>query len=112
MTDHGSYLAISGVNRFRYEDVFTDPVNLRELSALLRESPGRLRILLAELRERFGLGSDENAEFDEIDPDDVSALFFRISEIGGTAYPVTGEWSSTFEAEVLKDRSRSIYREK
>lgn len=112
MTDYGSYLAISGVNRFRFEDVFTDLFDFRELSALLRESPDRLRVLLAELRERFGLGSAENAEFDEIDPDDVSALFFRISEVGGTAYPVTGDWSSTFQAEVLKDRSRSIYREK
>jgi hypothetical protein len=32
-----------------------------------------------------------------------------ISELGGTAYAITGEWEAHFEAAVSRDRNRSHY---
>ena len=75
--DHGDFLAISGATQFRFSDVFTDPLDVSQLTG--------------------------------IDPGDMPRSLYRLSELGGTAYPIQDVWSGTFRAEVFNDANRSIY---
>ena len=54
--DHGDFLAISGATQFRFSDVFTDPLDVSQLTG--------------------------------IDPGDMPRSLYRLSELGGTAYPI------------------------
>lgn len=106
----GDMLTINGTARFRFEDRFTDPVDLREFSAWLRERPDRLWRILQSAGALVGIGGGpQGAEF-RIDEDDVSSIFMAISELGGAAYPIIGEWEAGFYAEVFRDQAQSLYR--
>ena len=102
-------LNIDGAAQFAFQDVFTDPVDMRSISAWIRERPDKLWRLLQRFSEIGGLGDGpQGAELD-INPDDVDAMFFAISEIGGTAYKLMGEWTADFRASVLIRNEKSQY---
>ena len=103
MTDNGDMLRIDGTAYFEFEDHFTDPMDLRT-------RPDRFRRLMRELARRMGMGNGPEGPELQIDEDDVSALFMALSEVGGTAYPITDTWEAGFHAEVFKDPTRSQYR--
>jgi hypothetical protein len=94
---------------FYFLDRFTDPVDLREFSAFLRESPDRLWRLLQHVGAFVGIGEGPQGPKLKIDEDDVSRIFMFVSDLGGTAYPITGEWKAGFLAQVFKDRAKSNY---
>ena len=77
---HRGYLEVDGSINFRFRDVFTDPFGIRE----------RVN--------------------DTSDPDDVSAFWRRLTDGGGTAYDITGQWRTRFRAEVALEREVSEYR--
>ena len=102
-------LNIEGVANFKFKDIFTDAVDMRSMSAWIREQPDRIRRLLQRFGEIYGIGDSPQGDEIEIDEDAVSAVFFAISELGGTAYRITGEWEANFKAAVLIDRDKSQY---
>lgn len=108
-TVSGDMVYIEGMARFRFEDRFTDPVDLREFAAWLRERPDRLWRLLQTVGDLVGIGSGPQDAPLEIDENDVSSIFMAVSELGGTAYAITGEWEAHFQATVSQDRNRSQY---
>lgn len=109
VTDIGKTLRVEGTIRFEFEDAFTDPVDLRQFSAFLRENSRRARRLLQSLGAAIGVVDRPRDAGQEIDEDDVSAVFFALSELGGTAYPVIGAWTTLFRAEIFKNDARSRY---
>lgn len=109
VTEIGDMLRIDGTARFWFEDRFTDPVDLREFSAWLRERPDRLRRLIQSAGALVGIGDGPEGPELQIDEDDVSSIFMTISELSGTAYPITGEWEAEFHAAAFRDRNRSHY---
>ncbi|MEY3307055.1 MAG: hypothetical protein RLZZ413_1093, partial [Pseudomonadota bacterium] len=108
-TDIGDMLRIEGTARFSFLDRFTDPVDLRAFSALLRESPDRLWRLLQHVGAFVGIGEGPQGPELAIDEDDVSWIFMFVSELGGTAYPITGDRKAGFLAQVFKDGAKSFY---
>lgn len=111
VTGIGDMLRIDGTARFWFEDRFTDPADLREFSAWLRERPDRLRRLIQSAGALVGIGDGPQASGLQIDEDDVSSILMTISELGGTAYAVTGTWEAEFHAAAFRDRRRSHYRD-
>jgi hypothetical protein len=109
VTEIGDMLRIEGTASFYFLDRFTDPVDLRAFSAFLRESPDRLWRLLQHVGAFVGIGEGPQGPKLKIDEDDVSWIFMFVSELGGTAYPITGEWKAGFLAQVFKDRAKSNY---
>lgn len=108
-TVSGDMVYIEGMARFRFEDRFTDPIDLREFAAWLGERPDRLLRLLQTVGDLVGIGSGPQGAPLEIDENDASSIFMAVSELGGTAYTITGEWEAHFHASVSKDRNRSQY---
>lgn len=92
---------------FRLKDYFTDPVDLREFSAWLRERPDRFWRLLQTVGDLVGIGGGPQGAPLEIDENDVSSIFMAVSEMGGTSYIITGEWEAHFRAAVHRERNRS-----
>jgi hypothetical protein len=109
VTEIGDMLRIEGTASFYFLDRFTDPVDLREFSAFLRESPDRLWRLLQHVGAFVGIGEGPQGPKLKIDEDDVSRIFMFVSDLGGTAYPITGEWKAGFLTQVFKDRAKSNY---
>lgn len=58
---------------------------------------------------RFSDDFTDPASIRELTGDDLQSGVFAATEIFGTAYKLSDTWSSTFEANVLIDRSKSIY---
>ncbi len=108
-TASGDMVNIEGMARFGFEDRFTDPVDLREFSSWLRERPDRPWRLLQNVGALAGIGSGPQSAPLQVDENDVSSIFMAISELGGTAYTITGEWEAHFQAAVFQDRNRSHY---
>jgi hypothetical protein len=110
VTDHGDYLVIRGELEFFFSDILTDPTNARDAVAWLRERSGEAREFLGRLAVWAGLSEGEVQRARDIAPDDVPDWFFRLSEIGGKAYPIYGAWRSEFAAEILRNEDLSEYR--
>lgn len=104
-------LSISGEAVYEFSDRFTDSLDLREFWAGLREQPDRIRRIAQAAGANRGLGTPPIGRAFDADPDNVSNLFHAISEVGGTAYPITGRWRSAMVASVFKDPSKSRYRQ-
>jgi hypothetical protein len=102
VTDHVAFLTIRGEIQFRFTDMFTDPTDIRDLLAAIREAPSATRELLNDLAELAGIGDDEAYQAIDVLPDDVPEWFLRLREVGGIAYPISGVWRSEFTAEVVK----------
>jgi hypothetical protein len=102
VTRQGAFLAIRGEIRFKFTDVFTGPTDLRDLLAAVRQAPSDTREFLNDLAALVGIGDDEAYHAVDVDPDDVPDWFFRLTEVRGTAYAISGEWRSEFIAEVVK----------
>ncbi|MCE2748087.1 MAG: hypothetical protein LW715_04695 [Rhodobacter sp.] len=107
VTEIGDMLRIEGTASFSFLDRFTDPVDLRAFSASLRESPDRLWRLLQHVGAFAGIGEGPQGPELEIDEDDVSRIFMFVSELGGTACPITGDWKAGFLAQVFKNQAKS-----
>lgn len=105
----GDMVQIEGVARFRFKDYSTDPVDLREFSAWLRERPDRFWRLLQTVGDLVGIGGGPQGAPLEIDENDVSSILMAVSELGGTSYTITGEWEAHFRAAVHRERNRSRY---
>jgi len=80
VTGRRDYLEVEGSINFRFRDVFTDPLGIRE----------RVN--------------------DTSNPDAVSDFWRQLTDGGGTDYNITGQWQTRFRAEVALDREVSIYR--
>lgn len=106
----GPMLSISGEAVYEFSDRFTDPLDLREFWAWLREQPDRIKRIAQATGANLGLGNPSIGRAFDADHDNVSNLFHAISEMGGTAYPITGRWRSAMVASVFKDPSKSRYR--
>ena len=70
--------------------------------------PGRWRLLQAA-GSGVGTGGAPSGKPLKFDADDVSDLFFAISELRGKDYNVTGRWASNMQAIVFKDKTLSRY---
>ena len=79
-TTRCGYLEVEGSINFRFRDVFTDPLGIRE----------RVN--------------------DTSDPDAVSPAWRRLTDIGGTLYNITDQWRTRFRAEAALAREVSNYR--
>lgn len=112
VTKHERIIAIEGTIEYTFQDVFTDPLDLREGTAYARRGLLQVYRVLRQLVVRLGVEEGPLLDLEEVDPDDVRRLFLIISEVGGTAYAVTGTWRSTFYAEVLRDGNSSLYRKR
>ncbi len=106
---NGSMLKISGRTTYRFSDAFTDPIDLREFSAWLRERPDRARRLIQSVGALVGLSDGPQGNPLHLNPDEVSRLFGIISDLFGSRYEVQGHWESEFEASVFADRKLSRY---
>lgn len=102
-------LNIAGVAQFEFRDVFTDPANMRSISAWIRERPDKLLRLSQRFFEIFGFGNGPQDEELDINPDDVGTMFFAISELRGTPYNIVGNWKADFRASVLIENEKSQY---
>ncbi|MGC6471407.1 MAG: phage minor head protein [Parvibaculales bacterium] len=107
--ENNGLLTISGKTDYHFVDRFSDPSNTREFVAWIRESPRHIRRLIETVANYFGLREGELSPSIKIDPDDVDKWFFLLTEIGGTAYDITGSWTSDLRAVILKDSRRSRY---
>ena len=108
--NHGPMLIIHGETEYEFSDRFTDPIDLREFWAWLRESPDRLKRFVQSIGATVGLNNPPTGTPLDIDPDAVSSLFLAISDVGGTAYPIVGQWRSTMIATVFKNSTNSRYK--
>ena len=54
-----------------------------------------------------GIGEGPQGPEFEIDEDGVSRIFMFVSELGGTACPITGDWKAGFLAQVFKNQAKS-----
>jgi len=70
---HGM-LTIAGKSSFEFSDIFTDPLDIRELTG-----------------------------------DEIPDWAFNLTELRGTAYPITGTWQSDLRAKVFADENMSAY---
>lgn len=102
-------LNIEGAAQFTFQDVFTDPADMRSIVAWIRERPDKLLRLSQRFFQIFGFGNGPQGEELDIDQDDVEAIFFAISELGGTAYNIVGDWKADFRASVLIESGTSQY---
>lgn len=107
--DEAGLLTISGKTKYRFSDRFTDPTDVRGMVRWIRESPNRIRRLFQLVGNLLGVREGELSPEIEIDQDDVYKLFFLLTELGGTAYDITGSWISDMQAVIFKDESRSRY---
>ena len=92
---------IKGISNIKFEDRFTDPIDLRDISAATREGILQLWRLVERTAVYFNFMDASNLQPIDIDKDDVSTLFFLLSEIGGTGYTITGNWKSHLEANII-----------
>lgn len=93
-------LIVQGETEYEFSDAFTDPINLREFRAWLLERPDRVERFIRTIGARIGIGSVAQGEPLELNPDNVSDLLIAITDIGGTAYRITGRWKSTLKAHI------------
>jgi hypothetical protein len=103
-------LAIQGPVSFRFYDRFTDPLDMRALLQLIRQTPGLFLQKLQETGVTMGLRTDPVEEADPVDQDNVWAIYMAVSEMGGTAFDIVGDWRGYFNARVLVNSARSAYR--
>ena len=69
----------------------------------------RLADQISDAARRDKLPYDFSETYDFSKEDAVSAIFFAISELGGTAYEISGKWDADFEASVLVENNKSRY---
>ena len=82
VSGHRGYLEVGGSINFRFRDVFSDPVGIRELVN------------------------------DTSDPDAVTPAWRLLTDLGGVPYNITGKWQTRFRGEVTLEREFSNYRAK
>lgn len=88
-------MVVSGTTAYRFSDKFTDPLDIREYAReAVRRGWRSHEALFSLLITLVGLRADEDA--DSL----AQRLAFTLTEVGGTAYPITGGWTSELEATV------------
>lgn len=111
----GDMLSIEGESTFHFRDVFTDPLDLRQLSAWLKENPLSFWRLVDFIRVAYAVSGAAPLPpdfFKKVDVEDVSGIFRFISEVGGTRYEIVDDWTASFRADVFRDRELSDYKKK
>lgn len=108
-------LSIEGESEFHFRDVFTDPLDLRQFSAWLKENPLSFWRLVDLIRVAYavsGVAPLPSDFFKKVDVEDVSSIFRFISEVGGTRYEIVDDWKASFRADILLNREISDYKKK
>jgi hypothetical protein len=111
----GDMLSIEGESEFHFRDVFTDPLDLRQFSAWLKENPLSFWRLVDLIRVAYavsGVAPLPSDFFKKVDVEDVSSIFRFISEVGGTRYEIVDDWKASFRADILLNREISDYKKK
>lgn len=111
-TDLGEMFRIEGNSTFEFSDVFTDPLDLRERYGRDRKAA---TFGLAERQTQSHVAfcnSDVERSIwaTRTAPEIRRSVWEALTDVGGTAYGVTGNWTASFVAEVFVDESRSEYR--
>ena len=102
-------ISIVGEEKFNFKDAFTDPANLREFAASLKDTPSRLWHLMRRIGAFSRLADQPSKYRSTIDPEDVSSIYRFVSELGGTRYDIIGFWTTSFRADIFEDRTNSAY---
>ena len=106
----GQYLIINGRCNYQFSDRFTDPVDIRDIVAYIRETPDRVRYLFQIVADKLGLREGDIPDIENIGADDVYKWFILLTDLGGTAYNISGTWMSEFHAKILLDNHLSQYK--
>lgn len=104
------FLIISADVNYAFSDVFTDPLDIIET---ITATPKDLDAFIIRIAASLHLGVGQLKEIykaePKFNPDDIYDWIKVLSEIGGTKYPITGEWKTELHGYIYKDPARSQY---
>lgn len=110
-TDLGEMFRIEGNSTFEFSDVFTDPLDFRERYGRDRKAAtfGFTERQTQSHVDFFNSDVERSIWVTRTAPEIRRSVWEAITDVGGTAYDVTGNWTASFVAEVFVDASRSVY---
>lgn len=113
-TDLGEMFRIEGNSTFEFSDVFTDPLDFRDRYRRDRKAAAfGFETRMTQSHVAFCNSDIERSIWaTRTAPEIRRSVWEAITDVGGTAYDVTGNWTASFVAEVFVDESRSVYFER
>lgn len=105
----GDMISIVGETKFNFYDVFTDPIDLRQFAAWLSSNPWTWWnfVRIAHTFANIAILPPDNSSRGETQ--DVASILQLLTELGGTSYDIVRNWTASFHADILADRTISAY---
>ena len=105
-----NYLHVLGKVNYKFSDRFTDPLSIRQTIA---HTPINIISFIQKISKMTDFSVENLTRLYNNSPkyqsEDIIEWLRSLSEVGGKAYDITGQWDTQFEGVFDKDRSKSNY---